>query len=475
MHADPEPIGPKPSPRLVTPLLDRLTREVTRPKGSALAGTRGGRGWTVDPSRRRTGRPVILEVTGSNPGSAGTRTESSRRGGRRRARAGGHVRRTDSRGADAAFPGSSENLRLNSDDATTSSTTTRPTLDESAVVDENARTLASNFAPDVATFETARREADEATRAARRVLAATPVMAKTTKTTRSSDDHRARPPRPRWVAEYELDASRESRRRPRARRRSPTRPTTTRRPTRPLRCPSASNCANTSLGKAADRARASGTFCPSRLRPAPRRGAPRVVRVDAGRGRRGGDGEITRIGRRLRRLDGGRVDRRLRRSGDRADDGGASAQVARRRGDAQRHRRERRRRRRTSTRDGPSVAVAHAAAAGDVDATLAFDAAVRRGCEEALGDVPDSLRWWYGCDLRGGHSHPEHIFAAGAVGNTREREKGAHGGFGVHATHDAVRSVRGVASQRRGVSPRATHHRGGQYADASERKATKGF
>ena len=46
------------------------------------------------------------------------------------------------------------------------------------------------------------------------------------------------------------------------------------------------------------------------------------------------------------------------------------------------------------------VAVAHAAAAGDVDATLAFDAAVRRGCEEALGDVLDSLRWWYGAHLR---------------------------------------------------------------------------
>ena len=51
MHADPEPIGPKPSPRLVTPFLDRLTREVTRPKGSAPSSSpRWTRCGTVDPS-----------------------------------------------------------------------------------------------------------------------------------------------------------------------------------------------------------------------------------------------------------------------------------------------------------------------------------------------------------------------------------------------------------------------------------------
>ena len=51
MHADPEPIGPKPSPRLVTPFLDRLTREVTRPRvRRSPSSPRWTRCGTVDPS-----------------------------------------------------------------------------------------------------------------------------------------------------------------------------------------------------------------------------------------------------------------------------------------------------------------------------------------------------------------------------------------------------------------------------------------
>ena len=196
------------------------------------------------------------------------------------------------------------------------------------------------------------------------------------------------------------------------------------------------------LGNAAiARCTKSGTFCPSRLRPAPRRGAPRVVRVDARCVRRGGDGEITRIdvasvdstADALTAVSGEVVtalDRLLAtlKSRDEEATREASARTAE----------EEEKLRRATVR----VAVAHAAAAGTWT----------RRWRSTRRFAADARKLWGTSWTRSGGGTARTfatrrfassvIFAVGAVGNTREREKGAHGGFGVHATHDAVRSVR---------------------------------
>ena len=406
MHADPEPIGPKPSPRLVTPFLDRLTREVTRPKGSALAelsavdavwdGRSVADAEPADPSSWRsqvriplgagTAPNLLVEADAVARALGGISVEPTRP--RRRARR----------------VVSSENLRLNSDDATSSSTTTRPTLDESAVVDENARTLASNFAPDVATFETARREADEATRAARRVLRRGARGGEDDEDDDDGSDDAlvvARPPRPRWVAEYELVpptgiASLSAREASESYDSDddPTSDPPSPRPEfeeLPLHFPR----------KRGDRALyEEWDFLPLAPPPPPPAevlrasfaSTPGVSAAAATAKSRGLDvASVDSTADALTAVSGEVVtalDRLLAtlKSRDEEATREASARTAE----------EEEKLRRATVR----VAVAHAAAAGDVDATLAFDAAVRRGCEEALGDVLDSLRWWYGAHLR---------------------------------------------------------------------------
>ena len=423
MNADPEPIVPKPPPRLVTPFLDRLTREVTRPKGSALAelsavdavwdGRSVADAEPADPSSWRSQVQIplgagpapnlLVEADAVARALGGMSVEPTRP--RRR------VRRVVSTG----------NF-FNSDDATSSTTTTRPALDETALVDENARTLASRFAPDVATFETARREAEEATRAARRVLRRGRGRGDDDDDGDGSDEDLivAKPPRPRWVAEYELappagttDAEAEAREED-AREAAAAAAAAAAEaasygsdddPPSPM--PKFEDLPLHFPRKRGDRAlyedwdflplappppppaevlRASfastpGTFAAAAT--AESRGLD-VADVDTG-------ATFVRTADAITAVSGEVVtalDHLLANLKSREDEATRAAFA--------RTVEEEEKLRRATVR----IAVAHDAAAGDVDATLAFDAAVRRGCEEALGDVLDSLRWWYGAQLR---------------------------------------------------------------------------
>ena len=442
----------------MTPFLDRLTREVTRPKGSAPPSsprwTRCGRSIR---RRRRTGRPVILEVTGSNPARRGTRTESSRRGGRRRARAGGHAGRTDSaaatREARRLLRKSTSQLRRRDARPSTSAATDARRDRRRGRKRERSRRISH---PTWRRSRRARREADEAT--ARREdasFAAAPDAAKTTTTTTTTTTTVRTMPsssRDRLVRGGSPSTNscrlRGSRRRPRARR--PESCDSDDDPTSdpPLsRCLSLRNCRYTR--KRGDRALyEEWDFCPSRLRPRPPAevlrasfaSTPGLSAAAATAESRGLD--VVETADALTAVSGEVVtalDRLLAtlKSRDEKATRAASARTAE----------EEEKLRRATVR----VAVAHDAAAGDVDATLAFDAAVRRGCEEARGTSWTRSGGGTARTFAPRRFASSVIFAVGAVGNAREREK--RGSWRVWRTCDTRRcsfgSGRGESTPRR--------------------------
>ena len=203
-------------------------------------------------------------------------------------------------------------------------------------------------------------------------------------------------------------------------------------------------------------------FLPPRLRPAPRRGAPRVVRVDTRFVRRGSDGGITRFG---RRRDGGRVDRRLRRGGDRVGPSPASLQVARRRGDA----------RGVGANGGGGGELRRATVRVAVALPTPPRGTWTRRWRSTRRFAADARKLWGTSWTRSGGGTARTfaprrfassvIFAVGAVGNAREREK--RGSWRVWRTCDTRRcsfgSGRGESTPRRFAACDSSR-RGGGYA-----------